>query len=239
MTSPVAGLRVSIDAARSAVVLMGPSYPPAPPPAAADDGYSTLFRRPGRYAASVARRPEVRMRRRSFAHLALPVAVAAVWCGGVAALAACNGGSATLRALPTGAPPPSGAPTSAPTLAPSSNGGLFAGIAPAASGSLSSPTPLPTPASGTYTLAGLATYLDASNRPAAGAPVGLIGIVTALTTSSVTVTQLPMIAPNDANGNAIPYVNNVPQIGSFATPVTVDVDSNTTFANAVGLAKLV
>jgi len=153
---------------------------------------------------------------------------ASLWCLTATALIACGDKPRALTTIPVATTPPSG------------SAGLFAAIAPTATGTLSSPAPLPTPSSGPYTLAGLAPSLDANQPPAAGVPVGTVGIVTAISASSLTVTQIPMFPATDSTGAAVPFVNNVPQIGSFQAPLTIAVDANnTTFANSGGLAKLI
>jgi hypothetical protein len=151
------------------------------------------------------------------------------------ALAGCGGGTSVAplqNGHATATPSPSPAPTATPSATASpAQGGLFQNVKATSTGSPASPVPIPTLSSGTYTLAQLATFLDASATPSPGAMVGTVGIVTGSTASSLTLTQIPMIAQNDANGNPIPFVQNVAQVGSFGAPLTVDVNSTTVFSN--------
>jgi len=120
--------------------------------------------------------------------------------------------------------------TAGPTASPA-QAGLFQNVKATIIGTASSPVPIPTLSSGTYTLAQLASFLSASATPSPGAMVGTVGVVTGSTASSLTVTQIPMIAQTDASGNSIPFVQNVAQVGSFSAPLTIDVSSTTVFSN--------
>ncbi len=146
-----------------------------------------------------------------------------------AVLSACGGVTSVLTPR---------SPVPRPSGSAAATTGLFAGATPVAVGALSSPVPLPTPSSGSYTIADLATQLDASNPPPPGSPVGTVGLVTAIGANSIVVVQIPMLPPNDANGNPIPLVQNLPLVGSFAAPVTVSVDQKTVFSNAGGLSGI-
>jgi len=133
----------------------------------------------------------------------------------VLAAAACGGGANVTSppgTLPSTRPSVSpSAPSASPaaSTAPGSTSGLFAGSVPSVSGSVSGPVSLATPSSGAYTLAGLATQLDALNPPAAGAPVGTIGIVTSTSAKFIVVRQVPLISPNDSSGTPLPFVSNI------------------------------
>jgi hypothetical protein len=179
--------------------------------------------------------------------LGVSILCASCYAAAMLVLAGCSGSGSASAPLPRGssavpaasATPslaPAATPSPSPTATASSQAGLFANASPVAVGTASSPEPIPSPSSSAaYTLAQLATFLDASKPPPQGGPIGTIGIVKSTTSSSITIVQIPMIPPKDANGKRIPYTGNVPQTGDFSTPLSIDVGRATVFSNTSGL----
>lgn len=104
--------------------------------------------------------------------------------------------------------------------------GLFRRAAPVAHGRLSTPETLPP---GT-TVDGA---LNASRVPKAGAPVGTVGVVTAIDPNGFTVIQDPLVA-----ANAAAVVHNVPQAAKLDGRLRVVVGGKTGFVGLGGLAAV-
>jgi hypothetical protein len=156
----------------------------------------------------------------------LPFAACAV----VAAISACGGGGVHTTPVATA--------TAAPSPGPGAGGVFGSGGQASMTGSLGTPTALPTTASGTYTLAQLAANLDASQTPPPGTPVGTLGVISSIGTTSIVIQQVPALASPDPVTNPSGFQQNIALIGDFSSPLTVTVDPTTIFSGVAGLAGL-